>query len=89
MEPQRDSDGQIARQGSFTWADGKLGIAAETTGIAADVLFLPNSTFTRFVGDVDIDPAVLAVGNIKGYGKMADLRIAMSMDSGLKASAVV
>ncbi|GHU41441.1 hypothetical protein AGMMS50289_04600 [Betaproteobacteria bacterium] len=81
---QADSDGQIARQGSFTWANGTEGIVAETSGIAADVLFASNPTLTRFVGEVQIDPAVLAVGNIKGYGQLPDLHIAMSLNAEFK-----
>ncbi|WP_299587786.1 calcium-binding protein [uncultured Microbulbifer sp.] len=86
VEAQEGADGQIAREGVFTWSDGSEGVAAETTGIAADVLFSSNPTFTQFVGDVDIDSEVLAVSNIKGYGQMPDLHIAMSMNSDLKDS---
>jgi hypothetical protein len=81
---QADSDGQIARQGSFTWANGTEGVAAETSGIAADVLFTSNPTFTRYVGEVQIDPEIQTVGNIKGYGQMPDLHIAMSLSAEFK-----
>ncbi|WP_459542209.1 calcium-binding protein, partial [Cellvibrio mixtus] len=83
IAPSGDADGQIARRGSFTWANGTQGIA-ETSGIAADVLFTSSPTFTRYVGNVPIDQAVLAVSNIKGYGQMPDLHIAMSRDPALK-----
>src|SRR5690606_20553439 len=77
--------GQIAREGIFTWTDGSQGTAAETTGIASDVLFASNPTFTRFVGDVELDEAVLAVSDIKGYGQMPSLHQAMSLNNDLKS----
>ena len=88
VDPQQGADGQVARQGTFTWTDGKKGIAAEASGIAGDVLFSSDSTFTQYVGDVTIKRKVLAVGNIKGYGQMPDLHIAMSLDKKLRNSAL-
>ena len=79
VQAQQGSDAQIARQGTFTWADG-------SQGIATDVLFSSNATFSRFVGNVAMDSDIQAVANIKGYGKIADLHIAMSRDSHFKNS---
>ena len=84
VDSELGANAQIAREGSFTWADGSQGVAAETTGIAADVLLASDPTFTRYVGNVEIDPDVLAVADIKGYGQMPDLHTAMSLDENLK-----
>ncbi|MFC6921392.1 calcium-binding protein [Microbulbifer taiwanensis] len=84
VDEQAGADAQIARQGTFTWSDGSQGVAAETSGIAADVLFASDPTFTHFVGEVTLDPDVLAVSDIKGYGQMPNLHQAMSLDSDLK-----
>ncbi|MDR3159544.1 MAG: hypothetical protein LBU11_11220 [Zoogloeaceae bacterium] len=74
VAPQSGNEGQVARQGSFTWEDGRQ-------GMTADVLLSFNPTHTRYVGEVRIDPEVLAVGNVKGYGRIPDLHIAMSLDA--------
>ncbi|WP_226661415.1 calcium-binding protein [Microbulbifer aggregans] len=84
VDEQEGADAQIARQGTFTWSDGSQGVAAETSGIAADVLFTSDPTFTEFVGEVTLDPDVLAVSDIKGYGLMPNLHQAMSLDGDLK-----
>ncbi len=76
----QQGDGQLARRGSFTWKDGTQGTAGETPGIAADVLFAQHPTFTKYTGTVTIDPTVTTVANIKGYGQIPDLHIAMSLD---------
>jgi Ca2+-binding RTX toxin-like protein len=81
---QAEVDAQIASQGTFQWYAGTDVAAGGTTGIAAEVLFASNPTFTRYIGNVELDPEVLAVGNIKGYGQMLDLHSAMSRDTGLK-----
>lgn len=78
-------DAVIAQQGSFVWSAKVGGQAIESTGIAANVLFTNNSTYTRYVGAVEFDQEVTSVSNIKGYGQMPDLHIAMSLDSELKA----
>lgn len=84
IELQIGLDAQITRQSTFTWQDGSQGLLAETTGIAADVLLASDPTYTQFIDNVVLDPAVLAVGNIKGYGQMPDLHIAMSLNVELK-----
>ena len=78
---QTGTDTQIARQSTFLWHDGRH-------GIVADVEFVTNPTSTRFVGDAKICPVVLAVKDIKGYGQMSGLYIAMSRDAGLKRFAL-
>ena len=57
-------------------------VSGETSGIAADVLFTASATYTRYAGEVQIDPEVLALGNIKGYVQLPDLNIAMSLNAG-------
>ncbi len=84
----QQGDGQLARRGSFTWKDGTQGTAGETPGIAADVLFAQHPTFTKYTGTVTIDPTVTTVANIKGYGQIPDLHIAMSLDSHFKTYAL-
>ena len=86
VDAQQGADGKIARQGTFAWTGGTQGVVAETAGIAADILLSSDPTFTQFFGSVEIDPEVLAVGNVKGYGQMPDLHIMMSLDSDLKDS---
>ncbi|HEY0921655.1 MAG TPA: hypothetical protein VGE87_03335, partial [Rheinheimera pacifica] len=79
-----NGDAQLVRTGTFKWSDGREGVAAETSGIVGEVLFGTNPTFSRFVGQVNIDPLVNAFGNIKGYGLMPDLHIAMSLNADFK-----
>ena len=78
---QTGTDAQIARQSAFLWRDGRH-------GIAADIEFATNPTSTRFVGGVQIAPAVLIVKDIKGYGQMPNLHISINRDAGLKRFAL-
>ncbi len=73
------TDAQLITEGSFTRADG-------TTGQVGEVLFATNATFSNYIGAVDITEEIAALPDIKGYGKMADLRIAMALDSALQAT---
>lgn len=81
VNPQENSDGQIINESSYTRYDVD---SDTTTGVSADVNLLTNPTFSNYIGDVTIDEAVLQVGNIKGYGLISDLHIAMSLDADLK-----
>ena len=81
---QENSDGQIINESSFTKNDGSTGTISESSGIAADIDLLTDPTFSRFTGEYTLDDTVLQVGNIKGYGLIPDLHIAMSLDDELK-----
>ncbi|NOQ79063.1 MAG: hypothetical protein GQ546_06645, partial [Gammaproteobacteria bacterium] len=84
VSAQENSDGQIVSESSFTKTDGSTGTISESSGIAADIDLLMDPTFSRFTGEYTLDAAVLQVGNIKGYGLIPDLHIAMSLDDELK-----
>ena len=62
--------------GGFTRTDG-------TTGEVADVEFETNRLLSQYVGDFSWDLDVLGLPWLKGYGQLADLHIAMSMDRSL------
>lgn len=52
---------------------------------ATDLLFEQNQMLTIYNGEVDLDPEVLFMPWLRGYGQVADLPIAMSLDADLKA----
>jgi len=72
-----NNDGKITHTGVFHYSNG-------ATGTVANVALLTDSVQSRYVGEVTIAPDVAAIPNIKGYGLMPDLQIAMSLDENLK-----
>lgn len=70
-------DVRMASTGVCTTADG----AALQV---ADVLFATDTAQTRYVGPAAMDPDACRAADIKGYGRMPDLNVAMSLDSGLE-----
>ena len=68
----------IAHEGSFTHADG-------TTGHLADVTLAINEANSRWLGDGSISSAAAALPQIKGFGELKDLRVAMTGDATLQA----
>ncbi|RLV59498.1 hypothetical protein D5018_11975 [Parashewanella curva] len=67
----------IDEQGSYTTTD-KDG--NKKTHILGDVQFSTLPTYSRYSGNVTLTEAAKAVRNIKGYGVLPDLQIAMSLD---------
>ncbi|MCP3447326.1 calcium-binding protein [Bradyrhizobium sp. CCGUVB14] len=56
----------------------------DSTGQVAEAFFDNNQMDSTFAGSYDLDPEVLLLPNLRGYGTVPDLYIAMSMDSTLK-----
>ncbi|MCX4026528.1 hypothetical protein H0A36_12840 [Endozoicomonas sp. SM1973] len=84
---QTDTDGRVVRESSFEYANGEEGKLVES-GLVGDVEFAIRPEFSRYVGDVEITDDVKQVANIKGYGLMPDLQIAMALDNNLKQSVI-
>lgn len=79
---ERDANGNIiTHRGSVRFADGR-------EHIAEDVWFQINPAQTRYVGDVRLSPEqateLLSLPNVRAFGNVMDLRLAMSQDSELK-----
>ncbi len=55
-----------------------------STATVQDVIFKSYPESTKYVGPYTLDPGVLQVANLKGYGRIPDLHISMSLDSILK-----
>src|SRR5262249_23119733 len=58
---------------SFARADG-------STGQVAEAFFANDQANSHFTGNFTLNPAVLLLPNLRGYGKVPDLYIAMSQD---------
>ena len=67
---------QVLATGSFTRTDG-------STGEVADVSFHTDDFHTTFLGDSSVGAAATALPDLKGYGTLSDLRVAMSHDPAL------
>jgi Ca2+-binding RTX toxin-like protein len=76
-DPTAVGGNQIVRTGSFTWAGGG-------TGGIADVAFTINETATRWLGDSTVSAAAAALPQLKGFGTVTDLRVAMTADAALE-----
>jgi Ca2+-binding RTX toxin-like protein/pimeloyl-ACP methyl ester carboxylesterase len=61
---------------TFTWQD-------NTTGNVGDVFFQVDKVFTRYVGEYELDFEALLLPQLRGYGQIADLHIAMSQNADL------
>jgi Ca2+-binding RTX toxin-like protein len=70
---------QIMATGSFTRGDG-------SAGTFADVSFQINTRDTTFTGDTSVSAAAAALPNLKGYGTLTDLQVAMTRDPALANS---
>lgn len=70
----------ISHRGKFTWSDG-------STGESAAVQFATDQIQTHYQlpEGFQYDPDVFALPNLKGYGRVPDLWVAMSIDPELKA----
>ena len=66
----------LSEIGQFTYTDG-------TTGQAADILLERNSLHSKYNRDFEINPEVNLLPDIKGYGELPQLSIAMSLDNEL------
>jgi len=63
----------ITATGSFTRVDG-------TTGAIDDVNFNVDTFHSTYLGDTTVSTAAAAMPNLKGYGTLTDLRVAMTLD---------
>ncbi len=68
----------ISHISSFTRAD-------NSSGQVADVWFANDQVNTQFTGEFPLDPRVFVLPRVRGYGEVADLHIAMSLDPALFA----
>jgi Ca2+-binding RTX toxin-like protein len=68
---------EIVRSGSFNWAGGG-------TGGIADVAFTINETATRWTGDDTVSASAALLPQLRGFGTVTDLRIAMTGDAALE-----
>ena len=68
---------QIVRTSTFTRADGS------TSGIA-DVAFDISETATRWLGDTTISASAALLPQLRGFGEVKDLRVAMTGDAALQ-----
>ena len=75
-----DDFSDIVQVGSFSWSDGREGVAGESLGLAGDVEFGTDPSQSNYIGPVVIDSEVLDLPNLKGYGKLPDLHIAMTQN---------
>ncbi|RYG20419.1 MAG: hypothetical protein EON96_01050, partial [Caulobacteraceae bacterium] len=68
----------VLTTGGFTRADG-------STGLLGDVGFRVDQQRTEFLGDRTISAAAAVLPELKGFGTLVDLRIAMTLEPGLQA----
>lgn len=68
----------IGALGSYQRANG-------STGEVAEAYFANDTALSRYEGDIEYDPDVVALPNLRGYGTVPDLWIAMSLDPVLKS----
>jgi len=74
-----DVNGNTIREvAGFTRSDG-------TTSTIADVLLDNDPTNTRYLGDTSVSAAAAALPALKGFGRVTDLRVAMTDDAALLA----
>ena len=66
----------VTETGTFTWTDG-------TVGNVADVHLVVNQIDTIYAGNYELDLGTLALPQVRGYGELPDLHIAMSLDPAL------
>ncbi|HEX8665517.1 MAG TPA: calcium-binding protein [Beijerinckiaceae bacterium] len=66
----------IRAEAAFTRADG-------TTSKISDVVLQNNQTDSRYLGDTTVSAAAAALPNLKGFGNMTDLSVAMTNDATL------
>jgi Ca2+-binding RTX toxin-like protein len=69
----------IVRTGTFTRTDG-------TTGGVADVAFEISETATKWLGDNSVSSSAAALPQLKGFGQLKNLRVAMTGNAALEAS---
>jgi Ca2+-binding RTX toxin-like protein len=67
----------IARTGTFTRSDG-------STGGIADVAFDISQTASRWLGDATISASAALLPQLRGFGEVKDLRVAMTGDATLE-----
>lgn len=70
---------EIAATGAFTRTNG-------TTGVIADINFAVNQRDTVWLGDKTIDSAAAGLPEVKGFGTLTDLRIAVTDSAVLKST---
>ena len=81
----------LAAVAADTWQAGnRIGLVSHytttdgATRTLADVWFEVDQMYTRYIGDVTLDPAVIGLPILRGYGNVPDLYTAMSLDETLR-----
>jgi hypothetical protein len=64
---------QVTATGTFTRTDG-------STGSIGNVTFTTDPFDSKYLGDTSVSPQAALEPNLKGYGTLADLRVAMTLD---------
>jgi Ca2+-binding RTX toxin-like protein len=67
------ADNVINSTGTFVRTDG-------STGAIDDVSFTIDPFHTKYTGDTTVSPAAAGMPDLKGYGTLADLHVAMTLD---------
>ena len=70
------SGNTIAATGTFTFTNG-------STGNVDQVEFNVDSYHTQYLGNTSVSTAAAAMPNLKGYGTLTDLQVAMTLDPSL------
>jgi len=63
----------IEATGTFTWANG-------STGAVGDVVLTTDPFHSQYKGDKTVSAAAAAMPDLKGYGTLTDLHVAMTLD---------
>ncbi|WP_316206865.1 calcium-binding protein, partial [Bradyrhizobium sp. SZCCHNR2017] len=71
-----DGADKISETGTFERADG-------TTGTAADVQLETDNSNTKWLGDSTVSDAAASRANLKGFGTLTDLHVAMTLSPSL------
>lgn len=66
----------VTATGSFTYANG-------TTGEVGDVSFITDNFDTQYTGNTTVSAGAAAEPNLKGYGTLTDLQVAMTLNPAL------
>ena len=72
-----EAGNRVTHRATVTKTDG-------TTMASADVWFNVNTAQTRFLGDETVSEDIAALPNVKGFGNVPSLHVAMNKDSKLK-----
>jgi Ca2+-binding RTX toxin-like protein len=70
----------VTNAGNIVSAIGTFTRTDNTTGTIAEVLLTNNPFNSTYLGDTSVSTAAAAMPNLKGFGALADLHVAMTLD---------